>query len=299
MLAHLQHGSVAVAPGARVETGSYVGRVGNSGRSTVPHLHLHFQQSADPGAPTSRFRLANYHCATDRGGLLTSWKASGIPAEGDVVMAAAANPAAYFALVGMAPGSAVWVAESTGKVPRAFRPRAAHATQRVEVTLDNLGQHVLDAGEEGRLVARLDPDAWRGIELVGTTSALLKLLALAAPCVPYAARPGLAWSDLAPTMPPGGPLRALVLALAPYLPSLFRRVSCTCVSVPGPDGKPLEVATRVEARSRGLPSRISCQFAAYRGPMSVRAEFRRGSVTFNLLSYEPAIVVSSGGGGLG
>jgi hypothetical protein len=32
----------------------------------------------------------------------------------------------------------------------------------------------------------------------------------------------------------------LVLALAPYLPNPFRRVSCTCVSEPGPDGKPLE-----------------------------------------------------------
>lgn len=299
MLAHLQQGTVAVAPGARVETGSYVGRVGNSGRSTVPHLHVHFQETPEPGAPTSRFRLANYHSATQPRGPLAVWKASGIPAEGDVVMAATANPAAYLALVGMAPGSAVWVAEFTGRVPRAFRPRGAEGTQRIEVTLDNLGQHVLDAGDGGRLVARLDPDAWRVVELVRAGSPLLKLLALGASCVPYAATPGLAWSDLSPTMPPGGPLRRLVLALAPYLPSLFRRVSCTCVSVPGPDGKPLEVATRVEARSRGLPSRISCQFAAYRGPMSVRAEFRRGSVTFNLLSYEPAVVVSSGGGGPG
>ena len=158
---------------------------------------------------------------------------------------------------------------------------------------------MLDAGDQGRLVARLDPDAWRVVELVRASSPLLKLLALGASCVPYAARPGLAWSDLAPTMPPGGLLRPLVLALAPYLPSPFRRVSCTCVSVPGPDGKPLEVASRVEARSRRLPSRISCQFAAYRGPVAVRAEFKRGSVTFRLLSYEPAVLAGPGGGGPG
>jgi murein DD-endopeptidase MepM/ murein hydrolase activator NlpD len=297
MLAHLQQGTVAVAPGARVETGSYLGRVGNSGRSTVPHLHVHFQQTPEPGAPTSPFRLANYPCATQPRGPLAAWKASGIPAEGDVVMAAAANPPAYLALVGMAPGSAVWVAEITGRVPRAFRPHGAGGTQRIEVTLDNLGQHVLDAGSQGKLVARLDPDAWRVVELVRANSALLKLLALGAPSVPYAARPGLAWSDLAPTMPPGGLMRPLVLALAPYLPNPFRRVSCTCVSEPGPDGKPLEVTSRVKVRSLRLPSKISCQFAALRGPVAVRAEFRRGSVTFRLLSYEPAVVASPGGDG--
>jgi murein DD-endopeptidase MepM/ murein hydrolase activator NlpD len=299
MVAHLQQGTVAVAPGARVETGSYLGRVGNSGRSTVPHLHVHFQQTPEPGAPTSTFRLANYHCGGQARGQVVAWKASGVPTEGEVVRAATANPAAYLALVGMAPGSAVWVAEYTGRVPRAFRPRGAGGTQRIEVSLDNLGQHVLDTHGQGRLVARLDPDAWRVVELVRASSPLLKLLAMGVSCVPYAATPGMAWSDLAPTMPPGGPLRPFVLALAPYLPSPFRRVSCTCVSVPGPDGKPLEVATRVEAQSRSLPSRISCQFAAYRGPVSVHAEFKRGSVTFKLLSHEPAVVAGSGGGGPG
>jgi hypothetical protein len=100
-------------------------------------------------------------------------------------------------------------------------------------------------------------------------------------------------------MPPGGLLRPLVLALAPYLPSPFRRVSSTCVSVPGPDGKPLEVTSRCEARSRSLPLRIGCQFAAYRGPVAVRAEFKRGSVTFKLLSYEPATRAGAGWAGPG
>jgi hypothetical protein len=273
--------------------------VGNSGRSTVPHLHVNFQQSPEPGAPTSPFRLANYLCAIQPRGQLAAWRASGVPEEGDRVMVAAPTPSAYLALVGMAPGSAVWLVESTGRVPRAFRPRGADGTQRIEVTLDSLGQHVLDAGDQGKLIVRLDPDAWRVVELVRVRCALLKLLALGAPCIPYAAMPGLAWSDLAPTMPPGGVLRALVLALAPYLPNPFRRVSSTCVGVPGTNGTPLEVASRTEARSRRLPSRISCQFAAYRGPVAVRAEFKRGSVTFKLLSYEPATRTGAGRGGPG
>lgn len=299
LLAHLQQGTVAVAPGARVETGSYLGRVGNSGRSTVPHLHLHLQQGPEPGAPTLPFRLANYRCATPARSALGAWQASGVPAEGEVVMAAAANPAAYHALVGMAPGSAVWVAECTGRIPRAFRPHGKGNTQRVEVTLDDLGRHVLDAVGHGRLVVRLDPDAWRVVEIERAGSPLLKLLALGAACVPYAAVPGLAWHDVAPTPPPGGPLRPLALALAPYRARPFRRVVSTCVGVPGAEGRPLEVASRVEGANRRLPARISCQFAAYRGPVAVRAEFKHGSVTFKVLSYEPVARAGEAGAGSG
>jgi murein DD-endopeptidase MepM/ murein hydrolase activator NlpD len=42
-LCHLQQGSVCVRPGDRVESGDPVGRCGNSGRTTEPHLHLHAQ----------------------------------------------------------------------------------------------------------------------------------------------------------------------------------------------------------------------------------------------------------------
>ncbi|MDP0500512.1 MAG: M23 family metallopeptidase [Verrucomicrobiota bacterium JB022] len=42
-LGHLQEGSVAVEPGAQVEVGDMLGKVGNSGHSDFPHLHLHLQ----------------------------------------------------------------------------------------------------------------------------------------------------------------------------------------------------------------------------------------------------------------
>jgi hypothetical protein len=40
-LAHLQRGTVAVRTGATVARGTPIGRVGNSGTSTEPHLHVH------------------------------------------------------------------------------------------------------------------------------------------------------------------------------------------------------------------------------------------------------------------
>jgi murein DD-endopeptidase MepM/ murein hydrolase activator NlpD len=45
LLAHLRHGSVAVAAGARISAGDKVGECGNSGNTTEPHLHYHLQDT--------------------------------------------------------------------------------------------------------------------------------------------------------------------------------------------------------------------------------------------------------------
>nr|WP_246369926.1 M23 family metallopeptidase [Saccharibacillus deserti] len=44
VLAHLMQGSVEVQAGEHVETGDLLARVGNSGSSSEPHLHLHHQR---------------------------------------------------------------------------------------------------------------------------------------------------------------------------------------------------------------------------------------------------------------
>ena len=49
-LAHLHEGSVAVAEGDAVEAGQEIGRCGNSGNTSEPHLHFHLQTSATLGA---------------------------------------------------------------------------------------------------------------------------------------------------------------------------------------------------------------------------------------------------------
>jgi hypothetical protein len=46
--AHLRLGSICVRPGQEVRTGQIVGRVGNSGNSTMPHLHLHMMDGPNP-----------------------------------------------------------------------------------------------------------------------------------------------------------------------------------------------------------------------------------------------------------
>lgn len=66
---HLKAGSVRVAVGDYVKLGDPLARVGNSGRSAVPHLHFNIQQGVEPGSRTvfahfvnfkSRRAVANY-----------------------------------------------------------------------------------------------------------------------------------------------------------------------------------------------------------------------------------------------
>lgn len=53
LYAHLQRGSVSVAPGEAVRAGQQIGRVGSSGSSWVPHLHFHVMLGGieGPGVP--------------------------------------------------------------------------------------------------------------------------------------------------------------------------------------------------------------------------------------------------------
>jgi murein DD-endopeptidase MepM/ murein hydrolase activator NlpD len=44
--AHLQKGSVTVAPGDRVTRGRGLGKLGNSGNTSAPHLHFHIMAGA-------------------------------------------------------------------------------------------------------------------------------------------------------------------------------------------------------------------------------------------------------------
>ena len=48
LLAHLKNGSVKVRPGDVVKQGQELGRCGNSGNTTEPHLHFHLQSTRRP-----------------------------------------------------------------------------------------------------------------------------------------------------------------------------------------------------------------------------------------------------------
>jgi hypothetical protein len=53
VMAHLQSGSVEVAEGRTIADGAPIGRVGNSGQSDEPHLHIHAQTPGSTAEPMS------------------------------------------------------------------------------------------------------------------------------------------------------------------------------------------------------------------------------------------------------
>jgi murein DD-endopeptidase MepM/ murein hydrolase activator NlpD len=60
-IAHLRAGSIRVVPGQWVRQDEIVGRVGNSGNTSEPHVHLHLQDTAIPDAGQAiPFYFSNY-----------------------------------------------------------------------------------------------------------------------------------------------------------------------------------------------------------------------------------------------
>ncbi len=66
LLAHLVKGSIMVKPGESVETGQVIGKLGHSGNSTMPHLHMQFMNRDDfntaQGIP---FKIKEYEVFRD------------------------------------------------------------------------------------------------------------------------------------------------------------------------------------------------------------------------------------------
>lgn len=284
LLAHLRQQTVAVRTGMRVDIGTYLGMVGNSGRSPVPHLHLQVQASAELGSQTIPFRLANYQSRVEAGDALPYWHGASVPTEKAAIVAASRNPVALAVLAGIAPGIAIWTQEIAGRVPSAFRPVDHNATTtQIEIRLDAAGRHIFKITNEGILVSSLDPDAWRVLELSLGRSPLLRLLGLAVPSVPYAAQPGLIWDEPAPLA-----LGRFAALFQPYRRRPFIYVRCCCRSAPLTAEAPLVIETILPPQ-RSLPLRITSQFERVRGPVRVEAEFAEGRAVYSLLSFRPGL----------
>jgi hypothetical protein len=286
LLAHFKQWSIAVQPGARVEIGTYLGTVGNSGRSPVPHLHLQVQDGPDPGASTIPFRIANYQSGPRADEALHEWNAAKVPEQDALVTAAIANPTVHSMLASLSPGSSLWTVDEYGRLPRSFRERRADLGLQVQIRLDAWGRHCFECNG-GSLVAALAPDGWRVVEQRGA-SPLLRLLAHAAPSVPYAAQAGMSWTDMVSAMP-AGRVPAVALLMAPYRTRPFTYTRSTCTTVSPLQDEGLTVETVLAPRDLSLPSQVVCRFDWVRGPVSIEATFAHGSVRYSLVAFTPGL----------
>lgn len=288
LLAHLQQGSIAIATGTRVEAGDYLGRVGNSGRSPIPHLHLQAQRSPEPSAPTTPFRLVNYQSTSYPDRPLHHLNAA-VPPEGSIILAATPNLVVHDALASIAPGTAVWTVESQGRIPRGFAQPSTDQILRINVTLDEAGHHLFNSESHGTLITVLAPDAWRVIETRQLTSPFLKLLGMAVPSIPYAATVGMTWNDSAPIMPVGT-THWLGMSAFPYMQKKPFIFSCSkCTFVPGLENKAIQIETELKPKRSSLPAKLTCEFEILRGPVKLQVDFKHGTVVYSLLSFTPGL----------
>lgn len=90
-LAHLQKDSLLVKVGDLLDVGQKIAKIGNSGYSQTPHLHIQVQWSAEIGATTVPFHLLNYAS----GNVLVF---HGIPKQDEVIFSPSHNQAVEQAL---------------------------------------------------------------------------------------------------------------------------------------------------------------------------------------------------------
>lgn len=85
-LVHLQRGSVRVSPGERMCAGDQIGRCGNSGNYTQPHLHIQAMDSPDPYAAKGvPLRFDEFRQRGPEQGVPWSLREQACPEQGSVI----------------------------------------------------------------------------------------------------------------------------------------------------------------------------------------------------------------------
>lgn len=286
LLAHLKRGSVTVKSGASVNTGDYIGKVGNSGRSPFPHLHMQAQTMPHPGSPTRPFRLANYLNGGEERGPLIRWVGAGVPEQGNELIAAAPNPIIFSMITRFAPGIAVWEYQCSGRVPVPYNKFKTGSLLTITIEIDDLGRHILKSSAGGTIITNMDPDAWRIYEVHDLSCPILSLIAIIGTSVPYALSMNMHWQE--PIIYNGyNRFEWLKTLLAPYVNQPFINATSICTKMPDPDGRGLEIKTSIDLPKNELPSITECIFSTIRGPENIKGHFSTGEVSANLISFEP------------
>lgn len=81
-LSHFKKDSILVKEGDYVTVGTKLGLAGNSGRSPEPHIHLHFQSTAEIGGVTMPMNFTQFVRASVQGNQI---RFNAVPAEDDII----------------------------------------------------------------------------------------------------------------------------------------------------------------------------------------------------------------------
>ena len=187
LLAHFLQGSVAVVAGQRLRDGAYLGNCGNSGRSPVPHLHLHVQAGPLPGAPTLPFVLKHY-IERDAASGLPTYHLSGVPQQTCVIRPAlpAADLHACF----------------SGWLPGTYAFENGDDTEEVRLEFDDAGRYGLESSRHrDRLTLFLSEGVLYAEPYEGGASGVLAMMSIVLARVPCIAEPTVVWHEVVAAAP--------------------------------------------------------------------------------------------------
>jgi urea transporter len=177
--AHLQAKSIRVKMGDIVTPGMELGRCGNSGRSTVPHLHFQVQRGSALGSATIPYEFGDVVRREDDMPILSTHM---VPNEGTFVRPLQRDDGVACAM-GLAPGMEFELRERTGT-------RIEHA----KVEIDLLGTRWLRSSR-GRLAFEIYNNGLVLLDCHVSADSLLRYLVLAWARLPFDQCAHLRWHD--------------------------------------------------------------------------------------------------------
>jgi hypothetical protein len=282
LVGHLMQQSVPVLTGQNVGYSTRLGLVGNSGRSTVPHLHLQAQLGEEAGAPTRDFRLANYfECAADTL-LPTKWHASGEVAQGDIVMAAAPEATVRTLLSGLLPGRGIWTVSSDETETAAD----TGGPLVLETSLTESGQFAIRQDRSASMTLAPDLDGLRLNALTAPTGSLVSLLARCLATIPYAAFPGVTWDDWIPSTFRTR-IEEFLACLNPGRNAQIDHLVLRSEAIEQAGSPALVLTSRCGNRSAAEQETCEVLIVPQRGPVQVIHRTASGMRTYRQISFEP------------
>lgn len=272
-LAHFMKNGIVVKTGQRVSAGDLLGYCGNSGRSPVPHIHLHNQATTATGAPTTPFCLTNYFTRTTEG---LRWNFASVPKVGAHIAPATVSTTVLGTLAHLAPGVATYRVCTAGST----------SFETITTTLDESGRYLFRSGKES-LTAVLGLHALQITQSsLSGHSQLLRFLSFAMPTVPFAYQSGMIWEDSV-ALPSKQHGRAWAGVFAPYLGHPTQRV-ITRHSL-HPTTQRLHLATTITNATGDLPHEIEFTLEPIRALTHLTAHFKNHDCTFTQTSFTPTL----------
>lgn len=259
-LCHLLKESILVKEGDTVTAGQVIARVGNSGRSPVPHLHFHVQRSAEIGAPTTYSELIHYIEVREKS---EDYVTHGVPQKGHVISRMDVSDTARRAVT-LAPGRK-WrfrITEEKGERVETWRSE-----------IDPLGNRKIRVeGHSTEASFFADNHYTTMLDFTGSRRSLLGLFYLGAPRVPYLESDKTPWSDnpaVSPFLP--APKRIIHELALPFFEVGKLKTRSTMTR----NAHTVTVYTRIErngffSNNSSIPDRIEVVFTEGEGPTTLR-----------------------------